>query len=247
MEDNIKELIGQFNKIKNDGWIISQSKGTGGIGLTFENLIGKQKDSFEIPDFKGIEIKTKRNYSSSYTTLFNAAPESEYIFETNRLRDLYGYNANDGSNFKILNNEVFANKRNWISSKFQFLLKVSYTDKKIYLLIFNSSGDLIEKETYWGFDTLEEKIYRKLRCLAFITADSKFCGGHEYFKYKTIEIYKFKNFETFLKLIENGKITICFKIGVFKSGERVGQTHDHGTGFNIKKEHFELLYNKYYL
>ena len=35
--------------------------GPGGVGYTFENLLGKAEENFPIPDFKGIEIKTKNN------------------------------------------------------------------------------------------------------------------------------------------------------------------------------------------
>ena len=47
------ELNKKFNKIKNNGWILSQGNGAGGI--TFEKLLNIQTNNFEIPDFKDIE------------------------------------------------------------------------------------------------------------------------------------------------------------------------------------------------
>lgn len=59
MDNNIIKLKKIFDGIANKGWIMSSQKGTSGVGITFEKLIGKNKENFEIPDFEGIEIKTK--------------------------------------------------------------------------------------------------------------------------------------------------------------------------------------------
>ena len=63
--NNIDLLINKFNNIKNMGWVSSIKKGSAGIGLTFEHLIGVNENEFEIPDFNGIELKTKRNKRTS--------------------------------------------------------------------------------------------------------------------------------------------------------------------------------------
>ena len=55
-----KLLYKEFLKIKKKGWIKTMKKGYGGVGYTFERLLGKEVDSFRIPDFHGIEIKTMR-------------------------------------------------------------------------------------------------------------------------------------------------------------------------------------------
>ena len=92
MEDNIKLLIEKFEQIKNNGWTISKFKGTGGAGNHFEFLIGKNEDNYSIPDFYGIEIKTKFiNSTQPYIGLFTAIPYGEDFFEIQRLNSLYGY------------------------------------------------------------------------------------------------------------------------------------------------------------
>ena len=63
--ENIELLNNKFNSIKNMGWIQSIKKGSSGIGLTFEHLIGINENEFEIPDFNGIELKTKRSKSNA--------------------------------------------------------------------------------------------------------------------------------------------------------------------------------------
>ena len=79
IEKNI--LKDKFNLIKKLGWIKSIRKGSTGIGATFENAMELNENSFEIPDFNGIEIKTKRNYRNSYTSLFNYAPDGKYCYQ----------------------------------------------------------------------------------------------------------------------------------------------------------------------
>ena len=69
---NLKQ---EFEKIKKMGYVKSTRSGFTGIGKTFEDLIGKNEDTLETPDYHGIEIKTKKSYSKSYTTLFNATPK----------------------------------------------------------------------------------------------------------------------------------------------------------------------------
>lgn len=57
-------------------------------------------------------------------------------------------------------------------------------------------------------------------------------------------IFELRDTQTFFNLIEQGKIRITFHIGVFYSGKRYGQIHDHGTSFEIKEQDLDLLFNK---
>ena len=50
-------LINNFNLISQKKWIKSIVNNTSGVGLTFENLLGKLPDSMFFPDYYGIEIK----------------------------------------------------------------------------------------------------------------------------------------------------------------------------------------------
>lgn len=108
MMQNITLLVNKFNSIKEKGWIPSVKKGYAGIGLTFEHLIGVVENKFEMPDFNGIELKTKRNNSKSYTTLFNATPDGPRFHEIERLRATYGYPHSKAKEYKVLNVSTFA-------------------------------------------------------------------------------------------------------------------------------------------
>lgn len=79
---NILELNKKFKEIKNKGWIQSTINGNSSIGRTFETQIGNNENSLEIPDYKGIEIKTKISKKNIFITLFNCKPEGLYYKET---------------------------------------------------------------------------------------------------------------------------------------------------------------------
>lgn len=246
MEEKIIMLKEQFERIKNLQWIESIRSGSTGIGCTFEQLLGCSENNLEIPDYEGIEIKTKRTYSKSYTTLFNCTPIGKHYHEIERIKDTYGYPDNNFRRYKVINNSIFTTKRTWIGTKYQFMLKVDRNKKKIFLCIFNVEGNLIEKDIYWDFDDLKEKLYRKCEYIAYINTLRKFINTKEYFKYYNLNIYKLNDFETFLILLDNGVIRITFKISVFKSGKRKGQIHDHGTGFDILESDMSKLYSIIY-
>ena len=97
----------------------------------------------------------------------------------------------------------------------------------------------------FGNKMLNERINLKLKNLAIVKAENMKIKGIEYFKYNKINFYQYKNFNTFISLLEKGKINITFMIGIYKSGKRFGQTHDRGTAFTIKEKDIDLLYDKY--
>lgn len=243
--DSLIELKNRFLKIKKMGWHKSIRKGSTGIGATFEYLLGKSENDLEIPDFLNIEIKTKRHYSNSFTTLFNYTPNGLHYHEVERLRKKYGYPSSILKEYLVLHNSVFCDKTTLIGNKYYFMTKIDRIKQKIYLLIFDKNMNLIEDNIHWDFDILKEKLYRKLKIIGFIDTYRKYVNNEEYFYYYKLIIYRIRNFDIFIKLIEDGIIRISFKIDVFYKERRKGQIHDHGTGFDIKKRDIEKLYYKY--
>jgi hypothetical protein len=90
---------------------------------------------------------------------------------------------------------------------------------------------------------LEEKLYRKLKKILLVHAKRNFINGKLHFKYTNAEYYELKSFEHFLIAIEKGYIRVTFKIGCFKSGQRYGQLHDHGTSFDLNLNYIFELYD----
>lgn len=244
MIENIYTLKQEFKKINNQGWIKSRSHGSGNVGITFEYLLGKERENFPIADYKGIEIKTSiEEFSRPYITLFSCAPDGKYIFQTQILKEKYGKNDRELQKHKTFYARITANKLTNINN-YLMKIEIDYINEKFILKVFNNKLQLLDENCFWDFSTIKEKLNKKLKYLAYINAEKKYTKTGVYFYYKDISFYKIKNFEEFLKLISAGNIKICFKVGVYKKGPRLGKTYDHGTGFEINKKDILKLYKK---
>ena len=244
MEKNIIELNEKYKSIKNKGWIKSKRSGTSGIGYTFEKLLDKEEENFPIPDFKEIEIKTMHKYSKRNIHLFNLTPDGDYLFPIKRILNILGYPDKDFPMYKVFNMDVDALNYTKVGLFKKMKLVVNRNKKKLELIVVDNKGKKINIDTSWSFESLYERINLKLKYLALIKADSKKINGDEYFYYNQINFYKIKDFDNFINLLEQGYITVTFKISVFKKGKRLGQVHDHGTGFSINEEHVTKLYDE---
>lgn len=242
MQEEILKLKEEFIKIKKMGYIKCQSNGYGGIGNTLENLLNIKTGNFEIPDYYDIELKTRTKNSKFAITLFSCVPDGPLLFETKRLKDKYGYPDRILKKFKVLNGSVYGNKRNNIGIKYSFKLKVDWNNKKLFLEVYDIFGIKIENQVFWDFETLETKLLRKLKILALISASKKKYKDDIYYNYYKMDIYLLKNFNTFLNLIEEGVISVSFKLGVYRKGKNIGDMYDHGTSFNIYERDIEKLF-----
>lgn len=237
------KIINETEKIISRGWIKSECKGTGGMGITFEKLLNIETNQFEIPDYGSIEIKTKTNNKKGYICLFSATPDS-YLFEIKRIHETYGYPDSKNKNFKVFNISFYANKKTYIGKNLYGLIKIDKDKRKIILLIIDIYGNLIDSDCSWTFDLIEEKINRKLKNLFLVYGQKKHIKDNIYYKYLTYHCYQFVDFDSFIKGIDQGKIRITFKIGVFRNGKRTGQRCDHGTSFDIDISCLDSIYNK---
>lgn len=239
---NMRDLLVIFLKVKEKGWIKSLRKGSTGIGYTFETLIGKNEEQFPIADYKDIEIKVKKKYGYGNITLFNAVPDNE-LFIVKHIYEKYSIqnkNMNYLKTFMLNINAI--NKEKY--GKHKFILSVDHDNKVIRLNIYNLDNSQIKDNISWSFNWIEEKINTKIKNLAIVKAEQKEINNEIYYKYCYINFYELKTLEDFIKLIEEGIISITFKISVFCSGKKYGQMNDHGVGFIIHEKNIEKLYEK---
>jgi hypothetical protein len=242
MEDNFNNLYCLFLKIRKKGWIRSLRKGPTGVGYTFERLIGKDEDALSIPDFNGIEIKTHRLNSKSHITLFCCNPRGNSSYELKRIFDCYHY-YNPSKCVFALNTSVYCGSIKDVGINYKFSLKVDENQRKVFLIVFDRLGNFIDDSSFWTFDSLENKLYNKIRYLAFVEVMSKFCYNKEYFKYDRIKFYVLKDFGSFIRLLKEGKVRITFKISELSSSKIKGLINSHGTSFDISCDNIELLYD----
>lgn len=239
MEAVIKEIK---KTVINDCWIESRAKGNGAVGLTLESLLGKKQDNYELPDYYGIELKTKCSKRENYVSLFRAIPDN-CSFQIEYLPRQYGYPDHQLPQFKIFYLSIYGSRKVFCNNHF-FELDINQLEKKIILKVFNRYHRLIDKEISWSFEILKEKLERKLKYLAFIHAERKFERNKAFFKYTNATFYELISFERFLELIEDGIVRITFQLGVYKNGDKYGQIYDHGTVFNIHEKNIEKLFKR---
>lgn len=242
--EELKNLKREFLRIKSMGYVKSTRKGPTGIGKTFEDLLDKKEDRESLPDYHGIELKTKRAYTKSYTTLFSLAPEGDDEYQVKRLRDKYGYFINNGTKIKVLMCSVQANCSTFVANKYLFKLDVDREKERIVLNVANQNFTVIDRKSYWSFGLIKSRLERKLPYLALVKAWTNYKDGEEYYKYYDIDFYKLKTFEEFLNLLESGTIRITFKVGVYKHGPLKNQINDKGTSFEIQEIDFCKLFDK---
>ena len=74
--DSLNKIKFEFERIKDLGFVKSNriNNRDGGIGNTFEDYLGVSENNLRDPDFEGFEVKTQRQITSSYITLFSKSP-----------------------------------------------------------------------------------------------------------------------------------------------------------------------------
>ena len=66
----MQELLKQFYRIQSMNWIATKANGYGGAGQTLEILLKKAIDRDILPDYHGIEIKTKQTVSYTHLDVY---------------------------------------------------------------------------------------------------------------------------------------------------------------------------------
>ena len=245
IDDSIRLLRGKFLEISSLGYVETVRNGSTGVGATFENLIGKIEDKLELPDYKGIEIKTKRAYSKSDICLFNASPKGKTECETKRIRDRFGYPDKKDRTLKRFGGKINAKELVKVGLFYRFILKIDRKAKKIILCVYDWNDVCIDDSSYWDFDDLYEKLKCKLSVLTLVKAWTNNINGVEHFKYYKMNIYILKSFDAFIEALENGFIRVSFKIGNHYELERYGDVQAHGVGFVIKEEDLDKIFDIY--
>ena len=243
MDKEEYELFREFCKIRNKGWIKSLRNGPTGIGYTFETLLNKKEDNLPIPDYKGIEIKTMRYLSKKKIHLFNCTPNKSEENLIEKIKNKYGYPDKEYPKYKVFNVSLNAKEPVNIGYK-KLFLKVNRKKRIIEMICLTAFGFRINLDVNWSFDILKEIIETKIKKMAIVKACYKKINNENYYLYSRIDFFQIKSFDTFIELVENGTISITFKIGIWKDKNKFGQTHDRGTDFSILEENIGRLYRK---
>lgn len=228
--NNIEQIKHLLDGIKTRGWVKTLRAGDTGIGYTLETLLNISENNLQHPDFLGYELKSKRKASSnSMMTMFTLSPLP--VRSNNILRDKYGYNDNDTSK-KILHTTLSMSKETKMGTG--TILKLYNENNAIHI-----GTDKVIENIYWNKERIEKAFNKKIKNnIILVNAETKGIGKDEEFLFNEAFMLSGFNFESFMTLIQEGKILIDLRIGQYPNGK----THDHGTAFRIKDSDKHLLF-----
>ena len=242
-DEELKEFIELFEKVKSLGFIKSHRIHNTGIGKTLEDICEVPENNLSAPDFKNIEIKSQREYTTSSISLVTKSPD--FPRNANRiLRETYGYPDKNFPNIKTLRIRI-GPKFNNVKKKWAFR---SFVDDVIYHQLAVevkdlTTGELVSEPVFgWDLETIRNAT-KKLERVAYIRAKKKEINGEEYFHFTKFVLVTGITFYKILDLIKNGKIIIEPRLGVYNSGKNKGKKHDHGTALRINKKDFINEFN----
>lgn len=242
MRDDRQFIIDRFHEVKALGFVPSRRSSDTGIGKTFEDYVGVVENNLAEPDLAGYEIKSHRELSPSFVTMFTKSPD--FPCQANRyIRDTFGVPDDDDPNITKFHASIFAHTDSLVYGRIKMRIENNAADECLYICAFNKdTGQLIDKSAGYKYSTIERKLQEKLSKLFFVTAQHRRISGVEEFYFDSAEIYTNPSLTKFLQMVDNGEIMFDFRIGSYKSGTKYGKPHDHGNGFRIKEENIIQLY-----
>ena len=224
-----KRTLAQIRKalaeLSQKGWIKSNRSHNTGIGKTLEDYLGIKENNIALPDFGVMELKSQRINTPSMMTLFTKSPEG---ITNSEIRRRFGYPDREFPAIRILHQTIENGRRN---------------ARGFHCLVDEKAGRLLilkHKQTlgYYSLDFLRKKAIEKIgNGLILVRAKTKKIRGNEYFHYT--DAYILKEIDP-VKFLAHSKYDI--RLGVYHSGTKAGQSHDHGSAFRLTEKSLPLLF-----
>lgn len=240
MINTLNDFIREYKKIVDMGWIRTHRAGPTGIGKTLEDLLGIVENNIDGPDFGEYELKSCRINSNSMLTMFTLSPLPRGANTTLRIK--YGYSSEFYDNYeKVLHATLSGDRFTHIADTGHSLKFTCKTDG-----IYIESENGVENN-YWSRENLKNQFEKKYKNkFVYAKADSRGNGVDEKFLFKEAWEVSGFNYDSFIKMLEDGKIYVDLRIGQYHGGSKDGKTHDHGTAFRIREydQQFLFIINK---
>ena len=221
----LAQIKSALKKLSEKGWIKSSRIHNTGIGKTLEDHLSIKENNIALPDFGVMELKSQRINTISMMTLFTKSPDGITNAE---IRKRFGYPDKEFPKIKILHQTISGGKRNAMG----FEATIDEIKGKLLIL---KKGKLLG---HYDLQFLRKKAMEKIgNGLILVRAETKKLRGHEYFHYK--DAYLLKEIDP-VKFLAHSKYDI--RLGVYHSGIKAGQPHDHGSAFRITEKSLPLLF-----
>lgn len=238
------KIKSEFSRIKNLGYIENKRSdlNDGAAGNTFEDLLGVQENNLKNADFEGFEVKTKKQISGSWITLFSLKPDHPDNGD-NYIRKNWGINDEEYPNIKVFRTSLHAHRWSKVYEKYKIKVDVDRINKKVFLVKADLNENINDRSVYWDFDKINNGI-KKLKNTFVVSYASKIIDNKIYYKYLTAQVFKdYIGDKKFIDLIENGTVRYDNRLGIYRTGKKKGTAHNHGGGFRIAPKNIHLLFN----
>lgn len=203
-------------------WVESEILADTGIGRTIESLLGISMNSSKSPDYKGIELKSKRERSVVRSTLFSQVPdwEKSKFKNSDSIVEKYGYFI-EALNHKALHVTVKAQKVN----PQNLSLNIDYDNNYLELIeMMKKDSSLLKVNdiSVWSLITLHKRLLDKHRETFWIDVETSKRDGKEFFRISEIEHTKNPISSQFDLLLDQGKISVDLLLKRSHGGDTFG-------------------------
>jgi hypothetical protein len=228
---DFNEFVQRLEDLKQMGYVKTHRQGPTGIGKTLEDLLGIKENNVPGPNAAMIELKSARKGSRSMTTLVTKAPLPKKA--NSRLLQNFGYEA--PPRFGKVLHVTLERPGSWTNIRGKPVFKIDLKNDRIGIVSLAN-----ETLAFWNEKILKQTFERKFPTLAYVKADCRGSGLNEEFWYNEAWLLKGFNFEKIKELIRERIIRIDIRIGQYPNG----RAHDHGTGFRIFEDKFDLCFGE---
>jgi hypothetical protein len=226
------ELVERLKEIKEIGYVRTHRAGPTGIGKTLEDLLGIKENNVIGPDAVMLELKSARKNSKSMITLITKSPLPEGANIV--LLEMFGYPYPTPTSTKKALHTTLKPPPHWTTVRGKKAFRLNLADDRIELI---STDEAIL--AYWTEKSLEEIFKKKYpHGLVFVKAECRGRGKNEEFWFNEAWLLREFNFAAIKHLIAQGIIRVDIRIGQYPDG----RPHDHGTGFRVFEEKFDLCF-----
>ena len=229
---DLDRLKTKLVEIKQRGFIKTLRKGNTGVGYTLETLLGLDENNDCGADFGDIELKAKRDgSSSSKLSSFTQAPI--WLVKPRQFIKTHG-------------------ESNQNQERFNFYCTVKYGAVNSRGLTLKTQDDPVYGDTLWLHSqkmncdlakwpllTLSFRQEQKLNKMVVIGAETKGRGASEFFHYHDADFYSNPCPKRLRKLIEDGVLVVEPRMWL---NPQTNKLRDRGTAFRISRNKIHLMY-----
>lgn len=228
------ELLDMLRVISREGFIKTLRSGDTGVGYTLETKLGIAANSSKTPDFKGIEVKSRRSRiggGTNRSTLFSKVPNWKLspVGNAMGLLNTRGYYDEDGR--LSLHHTMKATDLNSLN------LFLEIDAERDWLKQVHQGSSAHAHDVTWEMPVLKRDLSAKHRETFWVRAACRGEGNDEHFHYVEVKHTRKALSSNLPALIEAGVITVDYTLHL--EGKRA---RDHGYLFKIHPDNLGALF-----